>query len=69
MGWSHQEYDMATLKKMGAGSFYAVGQGSDPQDAAIVRLSYQPSNASKHVALVGKFIFFFSGGHNVLTAL
>ncbi|CAN6133185.1 PepB Leucyl aminopeptidase [Methylophilaceae bacterium] len=68
MGWSHQEYDMATLKKMGAGAFYAVGQGSDPQDAAIVRLSYQPSNASKHIALVGKGICFDTGGHNLKPA-
>ena len=43
-GWTHEEFDMPALKKMGAGAFYAVGQGSEPMDAAIVRLSYSPSN-------------------------
>lgn len=41
-GWKHQEYDMRKLKKLGAGAFVAVGQGSEPQDAAIVHLSYSP---------------------------
>ena len=36
--WKLQEYSMAKLKKMGAGAFFAVGQGSEPQDAAIVNL-------------------------------
>ena len=39
-GWTHEEFDMPALKKMGAGAFYAVGQGSEPMDAAIVHLSY-----------------------------
>lgn len=26
-GWQHEEFDMPSLKKMGAGAFYAVGQG------------------------------------------
>jgi len=43
-GWQMQTYDMATLKTMGAGAFVAVGLGSDPQDAAIVHLSYSPKN-------------------------
>lgn len=68
MAWQHEEYDMATLKKMGAGAFYAVGQGSDPQDAAIVHLSYQPNNATQHFALVGKGICFDTGGHNIKPA-
>ena len=41
-GWTHEEFDMPALKKMGAGAFYAVGQGSEPMDAAIVHLSYMP---------------------------
>ena len=41
-GWTHEEFDMGALKLMGAGAFYAVGQGSDPMDAAIVHLSYTP---------------------------
>ncbi len=67
-GWKHQEYDMKKLKKMGAGAFVAVGQGSDPQDAAIVHLSYSPKGAKKHVALVGKGICFDTGGHNLKSA-
>lgn len=67
-GWQHEEFDMPTLKKMGAGAFYAVGQGSDPQDAAIVHLTYQPESAKKHIALVGKGICFDTGGHNLKPA-
>ncbi len=67
-GWQHKEYDMTSLKNMGAGAFYAVGQGSEPQDAAIVHLSYAPDNAQKHLALVGKGICFDTGGHNIKPA-
>lgn len=66
--WSHEEFDMAKLKEMGAGAFVAVGQGSDPLDAAIVHLSYSPVNAKKHIALVGKGICFDTGGHNLKPA-
>ena len=67
-GWTHKEFDMSTLKKMGAGAFYAVGQGSEPQDAAIVHLTYSPKQAKKHFALVGKGICFDTGGHNLKPA-
>ena len=67
-GWQHEEYDMPTLKKMGAGAFVAVGQGSEPQDAAIVHLTYQPAKAEKHIAIVGKGICFDTGGHNLKPA-
>ena len=67
-GWAHEEFDMPKLKAMGAGAFYAVGQGSEPQDAAIVHLSYSPSNAKKHIALIGKGICFDTGGHNLKPA-
>ncbi|HYN55278.1 MAG TPA: leucyl aminopeptidase family protein [Methylotenera sp.] len=67
-GWKHEEFDMATLKKMGAGAFYAVGQGSEPQDAAIVHLTYEPKEVKKHIALVGKGICFDTGGHNIKPA-
>lgn len=66
--WQHQEYDMATLKSMGAGAFVAVGQGSDPQDAAIVHLTYAPPSSKKHIALIGKGICFDTGGHNIKPA-
>ena len=66
--WAFEEFDMPALKKMGAGAFYAVGQGSEPMDAAIVHLSYSPTDAKKHVALVGKGICFDTGGHNLKPA-
>ena len=67
-GWEWEEFDMPTLKKMGAGAFYAVGQGSEPMDAAIVHLTYKPKKAKKHIALVGKGICFDTGGHNLKPA-
>jgi leucyl aminopeptidase len=67
-GWTHEEFDMLVLKQMGAGAFYAVGQGSEPMDAAIVHLTYSPKAAQKHVALVGKGICFDTGGHNLKPA-
>ena len=64
-GWKHQEFDMKKLRALGAGAFLAVAQGSDPQDAAIVHLSYRHPQAKKTVALVGKGICFDTGGHNL----
>ncbi|MBI1887926.1 MAG: leucyl aminopeptidase family protein [Nitrosomonadales bacterium] len=64
-GWQHEEFDMKLLRKMGAGAFVAVAQGSDPEDAAIVHLSYQHPKAKQTVALVGKGICFDTGGHNL----
>lgn len=67
-GWKTEVFDMKKLKKMGAGAFVAVGQGSDPQDAAIVRLTYAPKKATQTIALVGKGICFDTGGHNLKPA-
>jgi leucyl aminopeptidase len=67
-GWKHEEFDMHKLREMGAGAFVAVGQGSDPQDAAIVHLTYEPKQAKKHIAIVGKGICFDTGGHNLKPA-
>ncbi len=67
-GWRHEEFDIKQLQKMGAGAFVAVGQGSEPQDAAIVHLSYQPKSAAATWALVGKGICFDTGGHNLKPA-
>jgi len=63
--WKCEEYDMKALRKMGAGAFVAVAQGSDPEDAAIVHLSYKHPKAKQTVALVGKGICFDTGGHNL----
>jgi len=64
-GWKHEEFDMKKLRTMKAGAFIAVAQGSDPEDAAIVHLSYKHPKAKQTVALVGKGICFDTGGHNL----
>ena len=63
--WAYAEFDMKALRKMGAGAFVAVAQGSEVDDAAIVHLSYKNPKAKKTVALVGKGICFDTGGHNL----
>lgn len=67
-GWAVEEFDMKKLRKLGAGAFVAVAQGSGDGDAAIVRLSCRPKGAKKTVALVGKGICFDTGGHNLKPA-
>lgn len=62
-------YDIKQLKKLRAGAFLAVAQGSPEQDAAIVHLSYVPrAKSAPHVSLVGKGICFDTGGHNLKPA-
>jgi leucyl aminopeptidase len=63
--WQHEEFDLKALRKLGAGAFVAVAQGSDPEDAAIVHISYKHPKAKQTVALVGKGICFDTGGHNL----
>ena len=67
-GLAIEEFDFRRLKKMGAGAFCAVAQGSHHEDAAIVHLSWKPKSAKKSVALVGKGICFDTGGHNLKPA-
>jgi leucyl aminopeptidase len=67
-GWRHEEYDVKRLRKMGAGAFVAVAQGSAEDDAAIVHLRYRHPRARKTLALVGKGICFDTGGHNLKPA-
>jgi leucyl aminopeptidase len=67
-GWQREEYDYKRLRKMGAGAFCAVAQGSDARDAAIVHLKYAHPRAAQNVALVGKGICFDTGGHNLKSA-
>jgi leucyl aminopeptidase len=66
--WSHETFDLKKLRKLGAGAFVAVAQGSAEEDAAIVHLRYSPKNAKKSIALVGKGICFDTGGHNLKPA-
>jgi leucyl aminopeptidase len=70
-GWKYREFDVKALRKMGAGAFVAVAQGSDPEDAAIVHLKRRAARAAKTgktVTLVGKGICFDTGGHNLKPA-
>ncbi len=69
-GFDIEEFDFKKLKKMGAGAFCAVAQGSDGDGggAAIVHLAWRPKKAMRRVALVGKGICFDTGGHNLKPA-
>jgi Leucyl aminopeptidase len=72
-GWKLEEYSFDKLKKMGAGAFCAVAQGSPAKDAAIVNIRYQGPGVrgqkkAKKIALVGKGICFDTGGHNLKPA-
>jgi leucyl aminopeptidase len=67
-GWKFDEWGVDRLRRMGAGAFVAVAQGSADDDAAIVRLSHRPRGARATVALVGKGICFDTGGHNLKSA-
>lgn len=67
-GWQFKEFDLKALRKMGAGAFVAVAQGSHDEDAAIVHLRYRHAKAKRTVALVGKGICFDTGGHNLKPA-
>jgi leucyl aminopeptidase len=42
--WKHEEFDLKKLRKMGAGAFVAVAQGSAEEDAAIVHLHQSQTN-------------------------
>jgi leucyl aminopeptidase len=53
--------DEKALAKSGYGGILGVGQGS-ANPPRLVRISYRPSRAKKHIALVGKGITFDSGG-------
>lgn len=66
--WDYREFDLKQLKKMGAGAFVAVAQGSADEDAAIVHVARRVKGAKKTVALVGKGICFDTGGHNLKPA-
>ncbi len=70
-GWKLEEFGFDRLKKMGAGAFCAVAQGSPAKDAAIVHLTYKGQVAKgkgRKIALVGKGICFDTGGHNLKPA-
>ncbi len=67
-GWKLKFHDLRALKRMGAGAFCAVAQGSPGADAGIVHLRYEPRGGrGAPVALVGKGICFDTGGLNLKT--
>jgi leucyl aminopeptidase len=59
--------DEKALERGGYGGILAVGSGSS-RPPRLVRLSYAPRGARKHLALVGKGITFDSGGLNLKPA-
>jgi len=59
--------DGPALARGGYGGILAVGGGSS-RPPRLVRLSYRPRGAKKHLALVGKGITFDSGGLNLKPA-
>lgn len=67
-GFGLRELDVARLRRLGAGAFLAVAQGSANADAAVMHLRWQPRGARHRLALVGKGICFDTGGHNLKTA-
>lgn len=54
-------WDEAALEEAGCGGILGVGRGSD-NPPRLVQLRYNPENAAKHIALVGKGITFDTGG-------
>ncbi len=64
--WPTRFYDEATLRRLGAGAFLAVVQGSARRDAGILHVRYRPRGArGTPVALVGKGLCFDTGGTNL----
>ena len=59
--------DEKALEKAGYGGILAVGGGS-ARAPRLVRLSYAPRGATRHLALVGKGITFDSGGLDIKPA-
>ncbi len=57
-------WDEKRLLKERCGGILGVGQGSDAPPR-LVKLSYSPTGATKHIALVGKGITFDSGGLSI----
>jgi leucyl aminopeptidase len=79
LGLAYAFYGEGRLRRLGAGAFLAVSQGSATRDAGIAHLSYRPRRAAgtrrargraaaaagPDVSLVGKGICFDTGGTNL----
>ena len=59
--------DDEQLAGLGSGGILGVGQASDAPPR-LVQLSYEPADATRHLALVGKGITFDSGGLSIKPA-
>jgi leucyl aminopeptidase len=60
-------WDEKKLIAEGCGGITGVGQGSS-RPPRLVKLSYSPAGASKHIALVGKGITYDTGGYSIKPA-
>ena len=69
-GWEYRFMGTPQLKRLGAGAFLAVCQGSRRPGNGIVHLRYRPRRRRnvRRLALVGKGICFDTGGVNLKTA-
>ncbi len=69
-GWRTEFLGIDRLKRLGAGAFLAVAQGSPEPDAGILHLRYAPRAKARNeaLALVGKGICFDTGGTNLKPA-
>jgi leucyl aminopeptidase len=69
-GWKAEFLGIPKLRKLGAGAFLAVAQGSPEPDAGILHLRYTPrkKTGGQPLALVGKGICFDTGGTNLKNA-
>ncbi|MBI5451019.1 MAG: leucyl aminopeptidase family protein [Gammaproteobacteria bacterium] len=66
--WQMTTLDSRALLRKKAGAFLAVAQGSDDDDAAIIRLRYTPPrtrHTPRGIALVGKGLCYDTGGMNL----
>ena len=60
-------WDEKKLLAEGCGGIMGIGQGSSRQPR-LVKLSYSPAGATKHVAFVGKGITYDTGGYSIKPA-
>nr|WP_202884745.1 leucyl aminopeptidase [Actinopolymorpha cephalotaxi] len=60
-GLTVEVLDRKAMEAKGYGGTLGVGQGSE-RDPRVVRLSYKPARAKKHLVFVGKGITFDTGG-------
>jgi leucyl aminopeptidase len=57
-------WDEAKLSEEGCGGILGVGQGSS-RLPRLIKVSYAPKGAEKHIAFVGKGITFDTGGYSI----